>query len=572
MSYVRSRQLAATLAWAGVCLWILVAPFEASQPLLHLPGQSLSTVEAALVAVFVVFGIAALLSSITLKTPLTLPWIAFIATTGIAALAASSERTNALHMAGRFALSFGVFIVTVNGITTRSRVVSTFAAAALAGFVISVIAALEFAGVPAVMKALTVFRSGPAVVGAQVRAAGPLQYPTIASMYLEILFAFVVALVAMAFDEGRNAAGIVGVVLLALMSEAVILTFTRSGIITMACTLAIVGAWRLRGQRIDAGSKAVIVVAIILGVELLTSRSIDAMRLRMTTEGQEHWYQASIDAPPELAFATGSTTTVAVTVTNVGRTTWDSTAEHPYRFAYHWLLPDQDRAENYEGLRTAFDKPVAPDDTVTVFARVRAPGRPGTYRLMWDVVQEGQLWFSTEPDAEFVFTRAIVSGPATGAAGASMPVALPKIRPRPGRLRLWSAAVRMFADHPLLGVGPDNFRLLYGPYAHLDNADPRVHSNNMYLEVLVGGGLLTAAAFFWLFARACMRAARLVRLASRGPMAMPAAGIASACAAIAIHGLSDSFLSFTATYVLMAITLGLAVAADRLAATYAHRV
>jgi len=53
---------------------------------------------------------------------------------------------------------------------------------------------------------------------------------------------------------------------------------------------------------------------------------------------------------------------------------------------------------------------------------------------------------------------------------------------------------------------------------------------------------------------------------------MPAAGIASACAAIAIHGLSDSFLSFTATYVLMAITLGLAVAADRLAATYAHRV
>jgi len=100
MSYVRSRQLAATLAWAGVCLWILVAPFEASQPLLHLPGQSLSTVEAALVAVFVVFGIAALLSSITLKTPLTLPWIAFIATTGIAAHA-RGDKTRPIMPAAR---------------------------------------------------------------------------------------------------------------------------------------------------------------------------------------------------------------------------------------------------------------------------------------------------------------------------------------------------------------------------------------------------------------------------------------------------------------------------------------
>ncbi len=38
------------------------------------------------------------------------------------------------------------------------------------------------------------------------------------------------------------------------------------------------------------------------------------------------------------------------------------------------------------------------------------------------------------------------------------------------------------------------------------------------------------------------------------------AGLAAAGAAIAIHGVLDSFLSFTATYVLMAITLGLASA------------
>ena len=43
---------ASTVAWRGVCFLVLVAPFEASEPLLRLPGQSLSTVEAALLAVF----------------------------------------------------------------------------------------------------------------------------------------------------------------------------------------------------------------------------------------------------------------------------------------------------------------------------------------------------------------------------------------------------------------------------------------------------------------------------------------------------------------------------------------
>ena len=59
----------------------------------------------------------------------------------------------------------------------------------------------------------------------------------------------------------------------------------------------------------------------------------------------------------------------------------------------------------------------------------------------------------------------------------------------------------MFAAHPLAGVGPDNFRLSYGAYAGLSGADERTHSNNMYLEMLAGGGLLVAAAFAWLLWR-----------------------------------------------------------------------
>jgi len=140
---------------------------------------------------------------------------------------------------------------------------------------------------------------------------------------------------------------------------------------------------------------------------------------------------------------------------------------------------------------------------------------------------------------------------------------LPKRAVRPGRFVLWAAAGRMLAAHPILGVGPDNFRLEYAAYAGLPGADTRVHSNNMYLEVLAGGGILAGSAFLWLLWSVVRCARRLVRH-SGGPLDPLASGIVAAAAAIALHGLVDSFLGFTATYIFMAIALGLIVGSQRL--------
>jgi O-antigen ligase len=194
---------------------------------------------------------------------------------------------------------------------------------------------------------------------------------------------------------------------------------------------------------------------------------------------------------------------------------------------------------------------------------------------MWDLVQEGRLWFSTEPGAEVVVTRATVSGPTVSRLGSTPLVPLPRASVRPGRLKLWRAAGRMLVDRPLFGVGPDNFRLLYGGYAGIANPDTRVHTNNMYLEVLVGGGLVAGAAFAWLCWRALILFVGALRRALHGhdgPSATVAAAIASAGAAIALHGIVDSFFSFTATYVLFAITLGLASASDAMTMRHANRV
>jgi O-antigen ligase len=148
--------------------------------------------------------------------------------------------------------------------------------------------------------------------------------------------------------------------------------------------------------------------------------------------------------------------------------------------------------------------------------------------------------------------------------GVSVAGKLPELRPmprraeRPGRLVLWRAALAIAAAHPLLGAGPDSFRLIYGRYTTLRRPDPRVHSNDMYLEVLAGSGIIGAALFVWLCWRAAGVAWRAALQPTRAPLAAYGPAAAAAVAAIALHGLVDSFLGFTPTYILMATALGLA--------------
>ena len=189
----------------------------------------------------------------------------------------------------------------------------------------------------------------------------------------------------------------------------------------------------------------------------------------------------------------------------------------------------------------------------------------------------------TEPDASLALSFAEVTGPALGPPAPLKPLPRPLQygSMRPGRLVLWSAAARMLAEHPATGVGPDNFRLQYGPYLGLVDPDPRLHSNSMYMEILAGTGLLGAAAFAvvcWRVARNAWTALAPSRrgspLAGHRPAdaALLTAGVVAGAIAIALHGLVDSFLSFTATYVLIAITLGLVVSLGTSSRPHAHRV
>ena len=575
-----------TAACVAVCVLLIAVPFETVTPLLSWMGQSVSSSEAVL---FTAVG-AWLLTGVSVgagprwRTPLTTPWLLLLAAAFGATALAPVFRENALNMTMRLAMSFMVFVMTVDAMRTWDRLRMVCLVAASSGVIVAALVIADFLGVSSVRELLSTFRPSLTVVGAQLRASGPFQYPTIASMYLEVLFALSLPLSVLALEQRRwlVAVTLAGVAL--LIAEASVLTFTRAGLVTMLATIAWLAFCRFRTAGLDRvvvahGALAVTVVGLFLG-----SRSAESMTLRLTTEGQETWYQAAIEAPRQVQMSTGETATVALALTNTGSVTWDSSLPQPFRVSYHWLTADGSRVVSWEGRRTLFPKPVGRGERVVLRVDVGAPRQPGQYQLLWDIEQEHRLWFSTEPGARPFVSSAIVTGPSLGKAPplAPLPLPLQQATVRPGRGMLWHAAGQMFLERPLLGVGPDNYRLHYGRYLQIAQPDTRIHSNNMYLEVLTGSGLLGAAAFAVLVSSAVLIVIRTRRGIERweglawghapfeGRVLVP--GVVAAASAIAVHGLVDSFLSFTATYVLMAITLGLLVACESLSQEHAYRV
>ena len=129
----------------------------------------------------------------------------------------------------------------------------------------------------------------------------------------------------------------------------------------------------------------------------------------------------------------------------------------------------------------------------------------------------------------------------------------------PARSLLWGTALRIWRAHPLLGIGPDIFRHTYGPELGLPIWDDRVHTNSLYLELLVGTGVAGLAAFLLLIALALWHAARVLAHFGgndRLPHWWMALGCAVALLTFLIHGVLDMFLEYSATNLLLWALIG----------------
>jgi hypothetical protein len=252
--------------FVSVTLLTLIAPFELTSPLVRLPGQSVSNLEAAVLCAFVC-GAAAVVWSRgvpTWQTPLTAPWLALLAAMAVASALSPVSPINAFHMTGRSAAAFGVYLLAANGVTTPARLRSALTLVVAVGVLVSILAILEYRGVRAVLAALKMFRPAVTTVGAQLRAGGPLQYPTIASMYLEVVFAIGLGLMLAALDGSRHGRVALLFVALAVIGEAITLTFTRAGLITMAASLLLVGGLRRTQPRGATGTALLAGLALVI--------------------------------------------------------------------------------------------------------------------------------------------------------------------------------------------------------------------------------------------------------------------------------------------------------------------
>lgn len=537
---------------ASLVLVAAVSPFERPVPGSVL-GLTITTVELAIALAFAAFAVSWWrgAQSWDWRTPITWPLLALVASAMAASAAAPELNGAALRVTMRFAAAALLFLVVVNVASTGRVARQIIAALLVASAIVGAIAVLELAQVPWVLNALTTFRPGFHVVGGQLRATSTLFYPTITSMFLEIAFAL--GLVWLASSR-------LAFIALALTGAGVIATFTRSGLITMTISLLCFGSILfMRQRRWSGGHTRLAALAAVLVALVLVSRSPQMLVARMSAEGSQEWYGASYSVPQRLTLQPDSFNEVPVNLKNEGRLTWQSDTAPPFALSYHWLTPDTEEIVQFDGLRTPFAAPVAPGESVVVSARVRAPNYPGEYTLIWDVVQEHRTWLSLEgvyPGRTAAVVEGTPAGPPPPTHGR-----MPSTVMRMPRSVLWSTAMQITAERPLLGIGPDNFRHTYGRQLGLAAFDTRVHANNTYIEVIAGMGIVGAAALLWL-AIAAVRSPRSLMTVDEAWLPI-AAGALAACLAMATHALVDSFLTFTPTYVAFAIAAGLLFAALR---------
>jgi O-antigen ligase/polysaccharide polymerase Wzy-like membrane protein len=354
-------------------------------------------------------------------------------------------------------------------------------------------------------------------------------------------------------------------------------TYSRGALGAALVGLAVLAlvAWRAGDRPAAAATGAAVAVGVALSAAFALGGEV--FRLRLASEGTTAWYGARYTpVEPALRLRAGEERRTEVRVVNSGLKSW--TAGEGFALSYHWFAPERSRV--VDGVRTPLARPLAHGEGASLQAVVHAPAEPGCYLLVWDMVQEHTTWFSGQgvPPAA---VPTVVGDADERECARGMPLPL-RLGGQPPRRELWAAALAMWRDRPWTGVGPDNFRRLYGRYTGRTFWDERVAANNLVLETGATTGLLGVLALAGTLGAAGVSAGRLAAGAGSGsPRAVRgglrhgaeapadfgesalqqrvcAAAVLGLLAAVVTHGAVDYLLGFTGPYLLLAFVVGAA--------------
>jgi O-antigen ligase len=463
------------------------------------------------------------------------------------ALFAAENQPLAFKFAARMAVMAAfTWLVAALPESARRRALSAFV---VSGAVVACLASAEGLGVRGLDGFLALFRETPFNVAGSRRATAGSEYPNQAAACL------MYALVAWASLAQRARLAVIAGVSV-LLSLGLLFTYSRGAL--AATLLALLASWLVArsGTGLARGPLVAMLALATSGAAFAASREV--FRLRLASEGTEAWYGARYE--PEdarLTLAPRESRRLRVRVTNTGKKAW--TRQEAFHLSYHWYHPERRRLQ--DGGRTQLPADLEPGASVWLEPEVVAPDLPGRYRLVWDMVHEDTTWFSGQG------VRPVVVAAVVGPAGSAEPLPADKAEPppaalgwRPGRAELWRIAAAMWSAHPVLGVGPDNFRWLYGRFAAEPFWDTRVFANNTVLEAAATTGSFGAAALAITLA-ACLGASYRRFRSGPAPDRLAFLGL---CVAILVHGLVDYLLAFTGHYLFFGFLIGgIAAAADR---------
>jgi hypothetical protein len=122
-------------------------------------------------------------------------------------------------------------------------------------------------------------------------------------------------------------------------------------------------------------------------------------------------YRVRWDRGPEIPSLTaGSSRPVEIRVTNAGPCVW------PYsvHLSYHWWPLDPGVPPRFENARGYLPGPLYPGRAATIPVSLRAPARPGRYRLEYDLVHENVVWFAEKGGKTWSVETNVLSGDGPG--------------------------------------------------------------------------------------------------------------------------------------------------------------
>ena len=540
-------------------------PFETREPWLRLGPLELTNLELVLLPYLALsFAIRRRLAK---EAWLGLLWVAVLT---ISALASPFDSLVSLKYAGRVLVGVLLFAAARDDLLESHawrRVLGALLLGVTLATSLGVIEALRWADFSGAFAA---FRTKISSVDGELRLTSTWQQANPASGAIELALMLALAVALRSLDRGRVAFGAIGVALLLAFGN--LLTLSRGGMVAAIVGLLCLVGLVLRGT--DTRRRAPIARAaamVLLLPAILAIGFVPAFRTRFTQPaGPVYGVRYEVDSLA--AGRPGELLEVPVRLTNTGRLTWSKHGPLQTRLSYH-LSGESGTEVRFDGLRTPLPHNLATNEGVTLQAHLHAPKTPGDYLVLWDLVQEQVRWFSqtSSPSAR---TLLRVRGDDVDDQGAeTSPRAMaawtrsvPDLRePSPelkllDRGELWSLSLRFFRQHPLLGIGPDQFRRHYASFLP-DSAsyDPKLHANSLYFELLASTGVLGLLSFLlwtgWL-------AARLLRRALSPASSIWAATGFSLLVTFLLHGMLDYMLEPYAVMGSLWIGLALCFAAS----------